>query len=78
MGIAESLIDSFQSNLRDYFESNEWEEVYCKKIDGVFHDDDLMGGILFYPYSSTGGFPTTRTLDAGGDVAFELTYIYVW
>lgn len=39
---------------------------------------DFMGGILFYPYSNTGGFPTTINLDAGGDVTFELTVSYVW
>ena len=41
-------------------------------------DDDFMGGILFYPYSNTNGFPTTINLDAGGDVTFELTVSYVW
>lgn len=41
-------------------------------------DDDFMGGIYFYPYSSTGGFPTTLYLDAGGDVTFELSVSYIW
>jgi len=40
--------------------------------------DDFMGGIIFYPYSSTNGFPTTLYLDAGGAVKFELTFSYVW
>lgn len=40
--------------------------------------DDFMGGINFTPYSSTGGFPTTRTIDAGGSVAFRLTFTYSW
>lgn len=40
--------------------------------------DDFMGGISFYPYSSTGGFPTTLYLDAGAGVTFELTVSYVW
>jgi len=37
-----------------------------------------MGGIYFYPYSNTGGFPTTLHVDAGGDVTFELSVNYVW
>ncbi len=40
--------------------------------------DDFMGGINFVPYSSTGGFPTTRVVDAGGSVAFRLTFSYSW
>ena len=40
--------------------------------------DDFMGGISFYPYSSTRGFPTTLNLDAGSGVTFELTVSYVW
>lgn len=40
--------------------------------------DDFMGGISFYPYSNTGGFPATLFLDAGGQVTFELTVAYVW
>jgi len=40
--------------------------------------DDYMGGIIFTPYSNTTGFPATLNLDAGGDVAFELTLSYVW
>ena len=43
-----------------------------------YDSDDYMGGILFYPYSSTGGFPTTLYLDAGAGVTFELTVSYVW
>jgi len=41
-------------------------------------DDDFMGGIYFYPYSSTGGFPSTINVNAGGDVSFELNVSYVW
>jgi len=40
--------------------------------------DDFMGGINFTPYNSTGGFPSVRTIDAGGSVAFKLTYTYSW
>lgn len=40
--------------------------------------DDWMGGVLFYPYSSTGGFPEKMVLDAGGNVAFEMWLSYVW
>ena len=36
-----------------------------------------MGGILFYPYSSTNGFPTNIYIDAGGGVSFVLTVTYV-
>jgi hypothetical protein len=39
---------------------------------------DFMGGIYFYPYSSTNKFPTVRTIDAGGTVAFKLYLSYVW
>lgn len=40
--------------------------------------DDFIEGIIFTPYSSTNGFPSTRILDAGGTVAFKayLTYIF--
>ena len=41
-------------------------------------DSDWMGGINFSPYSSNNGFPTTKILDAGGSVAFELTLSYTW
>ena len=41
-------------------------------------DDDYMGGILFYPYNNTNGFPTTMNLDAGNGITFELTLSYVW
>lgn len=40
--------------------------------------NDWMGGISFYPYSSALGFPATRTIDAGGDVAFKLYLTYTW
>jgi PKD repeat protein len=40
--------------------------------------DDFMGGISFIPYNSNNGFPTTRTLDAGGGVTFKLTVSYSW
>lgn len=40
--------------------------------------DDFMGGVLFYPYSSTGGFPNTIYLDAGGDVAFKIYVSYIF
>ena len=40
--------------------------------------DDYMGGILFYPYSSTSGFPTTLYIDAGENVAFEFSVSYEW
>ena len=40
--------------------------------------DDWMGGIYFYPYSSTGGFPSTIIIDGGGSVAFKLYVTYTW
>lgn len=40
--------------------------------------DDFMGGINFTPYNSTGGFPTSGIIDAGGTVAFRLTFTYSW
>lgn len=43
-----------------------------------FDADDFMGGIIFTPYSSNNGFPSTINLDAGGDVAFRLHVNYVW
>ncbi len=41
-------------------------------------DDDWMGGIYFTPYSSTNGFPSTMTIDAGGEVAFIFHVTYEW
>lgn len=40
--------------------------------------NDFMGGIIFTPYINSGGFPTTVVIDAGGSVAFRLTYSYSW
>lgn len=40
--------------------------------------NDWMGGILFTPYSSTGGFPSVLTIDAGGTVAFKVYVSYAW
>jgi hypothetical protein len=40
--------------------------------------DDFMGGINFTPYNSAAGFPSVATIDAGGAVAFRLTYTYSW
>lgn len=40
--------------------------------------DDWMGGIYFTPYSSTNGFPSVLTVDAGGAVAFKIYITYVW
>ncbi|MEY3501613.1 MAG: hypothetical protein RL308_3286 [Bacteroidota bacterium] len=51
----------------------------------ILYDDDVnnsfetMGGINFYIYSSTGGFPTTIPLNnPTSDYGFELTLSYVW
>lgn len=41
-------------------------------------DDDYMGGISFYIYDGANDFPETRTIDAGGDMAFELSLSYMW
>jgi hypothetical protein len=41
-------------------------------------DDEFMGGVSLYPYSNTGGFPTTLYIDGGGSVAFEMTISYAW
>lgn len=43
-----------------------------------FDADDFMGGILFYPYTSTNKFPDVLTLDAGKGVAFKLYVSYSW
>lgn len=40
--------------------------------------DDYMGGILFYPYNSSNGFPSSITIDAGAGVAFKLYLSYLW
>lgn len=40
-------------------------------------DDDFIEGVTFTPYHSLNGFPITRTLDAGGRVAFKIYMTYV-
>lgn len=39
---------------------------------------ELMGGVIFTPYSSTNKFPKVIDLDADVDVAFQITVSYVW
>ncbi len=43
-----------------------------------FDPDDFMGGIQFIPYSDGNDFPATLFLDAGGDVAFEISVVYTF
>jgi len=43
-----------------------------------FDADDYMGGIQFVPYQDGNDFPAKINLDAGGDVAFELSVTYTW
>jgi hypothetical protein len=41
--------------------------------------DDWMGGIYFYPYSSSTGFPSIVLVEAAGaTVAFKLELVYTW
>lgn len=40
--------------------------------------DDFMGGIIFEPYLIGQRFPRTVELDAGGLVAFDVTYRYAF
>lgn len=38
----------------------------------------FMAGVEFSPYASTNKFPKTITIDAGGDLAFEISVEYVF
>lgn len=40
--------------------------------------DDFMGGISFTPYHSTNGFPAVLSLDAGGEVSFQVYVSYIF
>lgn len=41
--------------------------------------NDLMGGLIFNPYNSNNGFPTTITISNSSiPLKFELTVSYVW
>ncbi|MBW8051197.1 MAG: hypothetical protein FVQ77_12820 [Cytophagales bacterium] len=40
--------------------------------------DEYMGGILFTPYSSTNGFPSTSVVDAGAGLSFTLHLSYTF
>lgn len=42
-----------------------------------FDPDDFMGGVLFYPISGNSR-PSTRNIDAGGNVAFRINLSYVY
>lgn len=86
-GIFESLLyydadytQEYTFTINPYIELNNVTSQYTIRL--YDYDDldanDWMGGINFTPYFSTNGFPTTKTLDADGDVAFEVTYSYVW
>ena len=43
-----------------------------------FDVDDFMGGINFIPYVTNTNFSPTLSLDAAGDVAFELSVEYIF
>ncbi|MBX3255020.1 MAG: hypothetical protein KF862_12835 [Chitinophagaceae bacterium] len=43
-----------------------------------YNADDLMGEIIFTPYSGSKGFPKVLTLDTEGAVAFKLNVSYTW
>lgn len=43
-----------------------------------FDADDYMGGIQFVPYQDGNNFLNKILLNAGGDVAFELSVTYTW
>ncbi|MEP7195413.1 MAG: hypothetical protein ABI851_02770 [Saprospiraceae bacterium] len=43
-----------------------------------FDPDDLMGEINFTPYSSTGGFPVTKTIEDLSGLSFRLTFTYLF
>jgi hypothetical protein len=40
--------------------------------------DDYMGGVTFSVYDSSNNFPSTLTIDGGGDVAFKLHLEYIF
>lgn len=64
-----SVLSYFEVNLLDYDGADS----------NINSPDDLMGKKSFYPYSSSGGFPTTITvINDSYPVSFTLTLSYVW
>jgi hypothetical protein len=52
--------------------------MYIYDFDAV-GSDELMDFYVFNPYSSTGGFPTTKTFtNSASTFSFQLTLEYVW
>ena len=71
---------TYTFNLNPSFDLTEPNDEYIIRLyDYDSTDpDDFMGGIIFTPYYNTNGFPNKITLDAGGEVAFELFVTYFW
>ena len=45
----------------------------------TFDSEEFMDFCVFYPYSSSGGFPTTKTFtNPSSTFSFQLTLSYVW
>ena len=64
-----SVYSIFQVNLWDYDGSDS----------NISSSDDLMGKKSFFPYSSSGGFPSSITVsDSSYPVSFTLSLSYVW
>jgi hypothetical protein len=65
------------ASVYSYFQINLWD--YDGADSNISSSDDFMGSRSFYPYSSTGGFPSTITVsDSSYTVSFTLTLSYVW
>ena len=65
------------ASVYSYFQVNLWD--YDSADSNINSSDDLMGKKSFYPYSSSGGFPSTITVsDDSYPVSFTLTLSYVW
>lgn len=66
-------------NLDTEFNFEDPQEQYAISIYDIdAFSNEFMTGIYFYPYSSTGGFPETVTLDAGAGfkIVISLKYIF--
>jgi hypothetical protein len=68
----------FQPNIN--LNMNNPTDIYIIRLydNDDFGADDFMGGIQFVPYQDGNNFPNKLNLDAGGDVAFELTVVYTF
>jgi hypothetical protein len=47
-----------------------------RALDEDVTTSDYVGGITFTPYSSTGGFPESKTLDVGTGLVLKVSFIY--